>query len=82
MERMYPVEIRIFVRDFYGFLCSRGVRIAANSHVVVRKVRKIGMERDWFGRICVVLLCRSGPPVSSLFRLCRFSCIACRLCNR
>ena len=21
-------------------------------------------------------------PVSSLFRLCRFSCIACRLCNR
>ena len=24
----------------------------------------------------------SGPPIFALFRLCRFSCIACRLCNR
>ena len=46
------------------------------------------MARDWFGRFCVVLflrlvgVCGSGPPVSSLFGLCRFSCIACRLCNR
>ena len=49
---------------------------------MVGVVRKIEMARDWFGRICVVLflrlvgVCGSGPPVSSLFGLCRFSCIA------
>ena len=32
--------------------------------------------------LCLVGVRGSGPPVSSLFRLCRFSCIVCRLCNR
>ena len=47
MERVYPVEKLIFVREFCGFLCSLGVRIAADSHVVVGVVGKIEMTRDW-----------------------------------
>ena len=58
MERVYPVEKLIFVREFCGFLCSLGVRIA-DSHVVVGVARKIEMTRDWFERICVVLFCVS-----------------------
>ena len=51
---------------------------------MVGVIRKIKMARDWFGRICVVFFLRlvgvrgSGPPIFSLFRLCRFSSIACR----
>ena len=45
---MYLVEKLIFVPDSYGFLCSRGVRIAANCHVVVGVIRKIQMARYWF----------------------------------
>ena len=60
-----------------------------NSHVVVGMIREIEMGRDWFGHIdlcCFVLrlvgVGGRGPPVCSLFHLCRFSCIACWLCNR
>ena len=49
---------------------------------MVGEIRKTKIARDWFRRICVVFFLRllgvrgSGPPIFSLFRLCRFSCIA------
>ena len=72
---MYPVERLIIVRDFCGFLCSRGVRILANFHVVVGVIRKIKMARNWFGHICVVFFLHlvgvreSGQQIFSLFRV-------------
>ena len=56
---MYPDERLIVVRDFCGFLCSRGVRIPANFHVVVGMIRKIKMAPNWFGHICVVFFSTS-----------------------
>jgi len=60
-----------------------------NGRVVVGVVGEIEVGHDWFGHFdlcCFVLrlvgVRGGGPPVSSLFRLCGFSCIACRLCNR
>ena len=77
---MYPVERLIIVRDFCGFLCSRGVRMPANFDVVVGVIRKIKMARNWFGHICVVFsyislvfakAVRKSSPC--------FGCTACRL---
>ena len=82
-EKVYPVEKLIFVPVFCGSLCSRGV---SKAHQIVM------LWWEWLGRLKwratgldasvlrLVGVRGSGPPVCSLFPLCRFSCIACRLC--
>ena len=71
-----PQRVIIFVKPFT-------VRPFAYNSLVSLSLG----ERLVWTHLCCFVLClvgvrQSGPPVFSLFRLCRFSCIVCRLCNR
>ena len=59
--------------------CSRLSRLSANSHVMVRVIRKIEKAYYFLWRMCRLVLLHligareSGPPIFSLFQLCRSS---------
>ena len=84
VERVYPVEWWILRLPVFPW-CKDSPQI-------------VMLWREWLGRLnddaqlvwthqcCFFLrlvgVRESGPPIFSLFRLCRFSYIPCRLCNR